>query len=65
MCVRACDHPLTRLGVAEDWGAAAEGGAAAIVTAAATAAAHAATPGAHHHLDLLGGTHCREIRLSH
>lgn len=50
---------LTRLGVAQNRGAAAEGGAAAVVAAAATAAAQAAAPDPHHHPDLLGRTHWR------
>lgn len=51
---------LTRLGVAQNRGAAAEGGAAAVVAAAAAAAAQAAAPDAHHHPDLLGRTHWRQ-----
>lgn len=53
----AAFQPLTRLGVAEHWGAAAEGGAAAEVATAA-AAAHAAPPHSRHDLDLLAGADC-------
>lgn len=49
--------PLTRLGVAEHGGAAAERGAAAEVATAATAA-HAAPPHRRHDLDLLAGADC-------
>jgi len=49
---------LTRLGVAEHWGAAAERGAAAEVPTAATAA-HAAPPHRRYDLYLLGGAHCK------
>jgi hypothetical protein len=50
--------PLTRFGVAEHRGAAAECGAAAEVATAA-AAAHAAPPHGRHDLDLLAGADCR------
>lgn len=53
----AAFRPLTGLGVAEHWGAAAERGAAAEVAAAA-AAAHAAPPHCGHDLDLLAGADC-------
>jgi hypothetical protein len=49
---------LTRLGVAEHRGAAAEGRAAAEVATAATAA-HTASPYSRHNLDLLAGADCR------
>lgn len=50
---------LTRLGVAEHRGTAAERWATAEVPTAATAA-HAAPPHCRHDLYLLGGTHCKQ-----
>lgn len=50
---------LTRFGVAEHGGTAAECGAAAEVPTAATAA-HAAPAHCRHDLYLLGGTHCKQ-----
>lgn len=56
-CASEATLVLTRFGVAEHGGAAAERWAAAEVPAAATAA-HAAPPHRRHDLYLLGGTHC-------